>query len=64
MNKKKWYESKTVWFNVIACAAVIAQAVTGKEVLNHATQGTILTVVNFVLRLVTKKEIDWSKEEE
>jgi uncharacterized membrane protein len=61
---KKWYESKTVWFNVIACIAVIAQAVTGKEVLSTETQGMILTAVNFVLRLITKHEIDWSKGEE
>jgi hypothetical protein len=61
--KKNWYESKTVWFNVIACAAVVAQAVTGKEVISTETQGVILTVINFVLRLVTKHEIDWSKGE-
>lgn len=55
--KKKWYTSKTVWVNVIALAAVVAQAQTGKEVIGVETQGVILTVVNLVLRAITKEEL-------
>ena len=54
---KKWYYSKTVWVNVLALIAVIAQAATGKEVLNPEIQATIITVVNLVLRAVTKHEL-------
>jgi hypothetical protein len=62
--KKNWFESKTLWFNVLALVAVILQAVTGKEVLSVETQGVLLTVINFVLRLITKHQIDWSGEKD
>jgi hypothetical protein len=55
--KKKWYTSKTVWVNFIALIAVSVQVATGKEVLDTATQGVILTVVNLVLRGITKEEL-------
>jgi hypothetical protein len=54
---KKWYFSKTVWVNVLALIAVIAQAATGKEVLNPEVQAGIITAVNLVLRMVTKHEL-------
>jgi hypothetical protein len=58
---KKWYESKTVWFNFVAFLAVLLQAQTGHVVLNVETQGVILTGINMILRLITKHKIDWSK---
>jgi hypothetical protein len=55
--KKKWYTSKTIWVNAIALVAVIAQFVTGKEVLDASLQSVILTVINLVLRSITKEEL-------
>ena len=55
--KKKWYTSKTIWVNGIAFAAVIAQFAAGKEVIDANIQAGILTVVNMVLRAITKEEL-------
>jgi hypothetical protein len=54
---KKWYYSKTVWINFLAFAAVVAQTVTGKEVIDPATQTMIITVINLILRKFTKHEL-------
>jgi hypothetical protein len=54
---KSWYLSKTLWINALALAAVILQAATGKEVFSVESQGIALTVINIVLRLVTKHEL-------
>jgi hypothetical protein len=62
--KKNWFESKTIWVNFLAFVAIVLQAIYGKEMLNPAAQGMILTVINMVLRFITKHQIDWSKEEE
>ena len=55
----KIWESKTFWVNAIAGIAMLAQAVTGKEVLPLAAQGSILAVVNVILRFVTKQAVTW-----
>ncbi len=49
---KKWYESKTVWVNVITIVALIAQTQTG-FIISPDEQMGILAVVNLVLRIVT-----------
>lgn len=54
---KKWYYSKTVWVNVLATLAMIAQVATGKDVLNPEIQAMIITVLNLVLRALTKHEL-------
>jgi hypothetical protein len=61
---KKWYESKTLWVNFIALIAVVVQGITGKEYLNLESQGVILTLINMILRFITKHEINWDGEEE
>lgn len=55
--KKKWYLSKTLWANLIAGAAIIAQAVTGEEIISPEAQAGILAVINIVLRIVTSEEL-------
>jgi len=59
MNGKKWYASKTLWVNVLAVVAIVAQGITGKQILSLEMQGVILGGINMVLRLVTKSEIAW-----
>ena len=60
---KKWYHSKVLWVNAIALVASIAQLKWGL-IMDPATQGIILTLVNLILRGITKEEIVWSKKDE
>ena len=59
MEAKKWYHSKTVWFNVIgllvAAAAEFSNAFPGGDVAKIA--GLVLTVGNIILRLITTTTI-------
>lgn len=59
MINKKWYLSKTVWVNAIATVGIIVQAITDKEILSPELQVLVLSVVNLVLRTVTKENIIW-----
>lgn len=52
--KKVWWQSKTVWVNIVAGIALIAQAITGTQVMDADQQATILVVINIILRFVTK----------
>ena len=51
MQTKKWYRSKTMWVNI---AAVVVDVASG-----FATGGalTVLSVINMVLRMITKEQI-------
>lgn len=51
IESKKWYQSKTMWINIIASAVDIA---TG-----FATGGalTALSIANMILRTITKEPI-------
>lgn len=53
---KKWYASKTLWVNAIGLAAMIAQGAFG-WVISPEYQAMALTVVNVILRAVTKTEL-------
>jgi len=54
MNTKRWYTSKTLWVNLTAIAALIAQEELG-YILDAETQAAILAVINLILRVITKK---------
>lgn len=56
---KKWYESKTVWINFLLLAAGIAQFIAGKEIISAGDQAAIITVINLILRAITKENIVW-----
>jgi hypothetical protein len=56
---KKWYMSKTLWANAVAIIAIIAQGVTGKELIPVEAQGVILGLINVALRAVTKENVVW-----
>lgn len=60
MEGKKWYASKTVWVNLIAIVALFAQTQFG-FVLDADEQIGILAVINIVLRLFTKEQVDLKK---
>ncbi|MGK0468273.1 hypothetical protein [Clostridium sp.] len=59
MTNKKWYLSKIIWVNAIALVAVMAQTITGKEIVTPELQVMALSVVNLVLRSITKENIVW-----
>ena len=59
MESKPIWSSKTFYVNLFAGVAMIAQAIAGKEVLPLELQGTLLAVVNVVLRFVTKSAVTW-----
>lgn len=61
MDGKKWWTSKTLWVNLLAVAAIILQAETGKEILDPKAQAAILGVINLILRLVTNQPLKSGK---
>ena len=54
MNTKRWYTSKTLWVNLTAIVALVAQTEFGYA-LDPEAQAVILAVINLILRVVTKK---------
>jgi len=55
---KKFWLSKTFWVNILALTALVVQSQTS-FLLTPETQISILAVVNVLLRLITKSEIEW-----
>ena len=54
MNTKRWYTSKTLWLNLLAIVALIAQGQFG-YLLDAEAQSVILAAINLLLRIITKK---------
>ncbi|MCX6907484.1 MAG: hypothetical protein NTY01_05520 [Verrucomicrobia bacterium] len=59
MEKKPWWQSKTIWANALALLGSYVAPQLGAE-LKAEEQVAILVVVNLVLRLATKGAVDWS----
>lgn len=57
---KKPYLSKTLWVNLIALVALLAQSLWG-FVVDAETQVALLALVNVVLRIVTKEPLTWDE---
>ena len=55
---KKWYFSKTLWINVIAIGAIIAQQQLG-HAISPDIQVYLLGIINLLLRTATKEKIEW-----
>lgn len=56
---KTWYASKTLWVNLVAIIALIAQSQFG-YVISPEIQATILGAVNLLLRAITGAPLAWS----
>jgi len=56
MGTKKFYQSKTIWVNVVATVAFFVQQQFG-FVLDPIIQAQLLTMVNVFLRFITKTEL-------
>ena len=59
VGKKKFWQSKTFYVNLLAIVGLVAQDQFGFA-LSAETQVSILAAVNVALRLITKEEIVWS----
>jgi len=57
---KMWYESLTLWTNTIAGLAIGLQLLLKTEVLPMEAQAALLTVINVLLRIITKKPVAFS----
>ena len=57
MDSKSIFVSKTFWVNLLALAGMTAQGVTGNEVFPLEIQTSILTIINIILRFVTKTAV-------
>jgi len=55
--KKKWWKSKTVWFNVISLLVVIATELMGTDIIDTKVLTIIIAFGNGVLRTITKDPI-------
>lgn len=56
--KKVWWKSKTLWVNVIAMVAILIQANYG-FIIAPEEQIAIITVVNLILRAITKTGLEF-----
>jgi len=54
---KKWYQSKTLYLNVIGAAVAIVQALQGQPWIDPEIQVLILAVLNALLRFITKASL-------
>lgn len=55
---KKWYLSKVLWANAIAILIFSVQQLTGViPVLTTDVEGTLLAVLNIILRVITTTEL-------
>jgi len=55
---KPCWKSKTIWTNLIVLIALLIQTQTG-FVIGATEQMALLTVINIVLRIVTKESVNW-----
>lgn len=58
MTGKKFWLSKTFWFNVVAAVALLVQSKSG-FVIGPEYQALLLTVINLGLRKITRDPIVW-----
>jgi hypothetical protein len=60
---KKWYLSKTLWINIIAFIAFFIQVQFGKDLIPPEVQASLLAVINLILRMITREELDWGDKQ-
>ena len=63
---KPWYESKTIWVNVLTVVAVLITSMTSwPDMQQYGAQlATALAVVNVMLRLITSEAIGDGSEQD
>ena len=61
MEAKKWYASKTLWFNIVAFAVIVLGAFGFTGEIPESWEVFVpiaVAAVNFLLRLVTKQPVE------
>lgn len=58
MESKKWYESKVIWTNALALIGDAVLRFTG-HALPAGYEVAALSVINIILRKITKHEVVW-----
>ena len=57
MEKKPWYKSKTLWFNIGMFIITLAESLAGANVISGKEAAIATAVGNGILRLITKQPI-------
>jgi len=60
MNSKPWYQSLTLWTNLVGLLIVVLQYLGTINLIDPDTLATILGVLNIVLRLKTSQPVKLS----
>lgn len=55
---KRWYDSKTLWINILIGFSAITE-IFGFQITPEL-QLAFLTIINVILRLITKENLTWS----
>ena len=55
---KSFWKSKTFWVNILSAFGIAVQTQTG-FIIDPATQALGLTIINTVLRAITKSPVSW-----
>jgi uncharacterized membrane protein len=57
METKSWWQSKTVWINIISLLLEIAQAVSGVQWIPVGILTIVVNILNIFLRFLTNTKI-------
>ena len=55
-----WYQSKTVWVNLLGLVVVVGQYLTKTNMVDPEVVGGVLSVANVVLRFVSTQPLERS----
>ncbi len=55
MKEKKWYESSTIWLNIVGVIIIALQMVLQSNTLNPDVAALILAVLNILNRIRSEK---------
>ncbi|MBI5410157.1 MAG: hypothetical protein HZA14_12405 [Nitrospirae bacterium] len=61
MDQKTIWQSKTFWVNILAVIGILVQTQTG-FIIDPTSQAAILSVINIILRLITKSPVVWGND--
>jgi hypothetical protein len=54
---KAWYQSRTIWFNVLLLILSIVLEITGR--MEEGATLSFVAIINIILRAITKTGISW-----
>ena len=55
--KKPFWQSKTLWVNIIAIVVIVVDELAGLNILSTELQVSILAAANIILRLLTNTSL-------